>query len=109
MVTPITATLNSSASGTARQFFYWISMLVVTLIAAITVLEAFGVYYFPHRSWSEGINPKVIQIRSGALYRRSFSVKPSDLRLQLGAGVQPMFVEVWADIRPADARAKLFL
>jgi hypothetical protein len=49
MVTSITATLNASASGTARQLFYWISMLVVTLIAAITVMEAFGVYVFPSR------------------------------------------------------------
>ena len=46
-------------------------MLVVTLIAALTVLEAFGVYYFPHRSWSEGINPRVIQTRGGALYSDS--------------------------------------
>jgi hypothetical protein len=35
-------------------------MLVVTLIAAITVMEAFGVYFFPHGSWSEGINPKAL-------------------------------------------------
>ena len=109
MVTPITATLNSSASATARQLFYWISMLVVMLIAAITLMEAVGVYYFPHRSWSEGINPRVIQTRGGALYHRYISVKPSDLRLQLPAGVQPTFMGVLADIRPADARGKLFL
>jgi len=109
MVTPITATLNSSASGTARQFFYWISMLVVTLIAALTVMEAFGVYYFPHRSWSEGINPRVIRIRGGALYYEYISVKPSDLGLQLPAGVQPTFMGVLAEIRPTDARGKLFL
>src|SRR5215831_7215242 len=109
MVTPITATLNPSARGTARQLFYWISMLVVTLIATITVMEGFGVYFFPHRSWSEGINPKVIQIRGGALYYRYVSVKPSDLRLQLPAGVQPTFMGVLAEIKPADARGKLFL
>lgn len=108
MVTPVTATLNSSASGTARQLFYWISMLVVTLIAVLTVMEAFGVYFFPHRSWSEGINPKVIQIRSGALYRY-ISVTPSDLRLPLPAGVRPTFLGVLADMRPADARGRLFL
>ena len=109
MVTPITATLNSSASATARQLFYWISMLVVTLIAAITLMEAFGVYYFPHRSWSEGINPRVIQTRGGPLYHRYIAVRPSDLRRELPAGVQPTFVGVAAAIRPADARAKLFL
>ena len=109
MVTPITATLNSAASGTARQLFYWISLLVVTLIAALTVMEAFGIYYFPHRSWSEGNNAKVIQIRGGALYHRYISVKPSDLRLQFPVGVQPTFMGVLAEIRPTDARGKLFL
>jgi len=109
MFTPITATLNASASGTARHLFYCISMLVVMLIAALTVLEAFGVYFFPHRSWSEGINPKVIQTRAGALYYRYIGVKPSDLRRELPAGVQPTFMGVLAAIRPADARAKLFL
>ncbi len=109
MFTPITTTMNASASRTARHLFYGISMLVVTLIAALTVLEAFGVYYFPHRSWSEGINPKVIQIRGGALYYRYISVKPSDLQLQLPAGVQPTFMGVLAAIRPTDARGKFFL
>jgi len=109
MFTPITATLNPSASRTAHRLFYWISMLVVTLIAAVTVLEAFGVYYFPHRSWSEGIDAKVIQIRGGASYYKYISIKPSDLRLQLPAGVQPTFMGVLAEIRPTDARAKLFL
>src|SRR5215813_7839338 len=109
MVTHITATLNSAASGTARQLFYWISLLLVALIAAITVMEAIGVYFFPHRSWSEGINPKVIQIRGVALYYRYISVKPSDLRLQLPAGVQPTFMGVLAEIKPADPRGKLFL
>jgi hypothetical protein len=109
MFTPITATLNSTATGTARQLFYWISMLVVTLIATLTVMEAFGVYIFPHRSWSEGINPKVIQIRGVALYHEYLIVKPSDLRLQLPAGVQPTFMGVAAEIKPTDARGKLFL
>src|SRR5215813_12808299 len=109
MVTHITATLNSAASGTARQLFYWISLLLVALIAAITVMEAIGVYYFPHRSWSEGINPKVIQIRGGALYYRYINVTPSDLRLELPAEVRPTFLGVLADIRPTDARGKLFL
>jgi len=112
MFTPMTVTLNPPASGTARQLFYWFSTLVLTLIAALTVLEAFGVYFFPHRSWSEGINPKVIQIRGGALYYRYIGVKPSDLQLQLPEGVRPTFVGVLADIgghRPTDTRGKLFL
>jgi hypothetical protein len=112
MFTPITATLNPSASGTARQLFYWISTLAVALIAALTLLETFGVYFFPHRSWSEGINPKVIQFRGGASYYRYIEVKPSDLRLQLPAGVQPTFMGVLADIgghRPIDARGQFFL
>jgi hypothetical protein len=109
MFTTMTATLNASASGTSRRLFYWFSTLVVTLIATVTVLEAFGVYFFPHRSWSEGINPKVIQIRGGALYYRYITVEPSDLRLQLPSGVQPTFLGVLADIRRLDARGKLFL
>ena len=79
MVTSTSATQNASASRTARQLFYWISMLVVMLIAAITVMEAFGVYFFPHRSWSEGIDAKVIQGRGGAVYYRYISVKPSEV------------------------------
>ncbi len=109
MVTPIKARLNSPARGAARQLFYWISALAVTLIAALTVMEAFGVYIFPHHSWSEGINPKVIQIRGTALYYRYVSVKPSDLRLQLPAGVQPTFMGVLAEIKPTGARGELFL
>ena len=109
MFTTITATLNPSASRTARELFYWISLLVVVLIAAVTVMEAFGVYYFPHRSWSEGINARVIQIRGGALYHEYIAVKPTDLRLQLPAGVQPTFMGIAAPIRPTDARGTLFL
>jgi len=109
MVTPVSATLNSPASGTARRLFYWISMLVVALIAAVTVMEAFGVYFFPHRSWSEGINPRVIQTRGGALYHRYIGVTPSDLRRELPAGVQPTFMGIAATIEPTDARGKLFL
>ena len=111
MFTTITATLNPAASGTARRLFYWISLLIVVLIAALTVLEAFGVYYFPHRSWSEGINPRVIQTRGGALFYEYIEVRPSELQLQrpLPAGAQPTFVGVAAAINPTDARGKLFL
>jgi hypothetical protein len=85
MVTQITAALNSAASGTARQLFYWISLLVVTLIAALTVMEAFGIYYFPHRSWSEGINSNVVQIRGGAstINTSASSLRTSDSSFRL--------------------------
>lgn len=109
MVTPIAATLNSTASGTARGLFYWLSLVVVLLIAAVTVLEAFGVYYLPHRSWSEGINPSVIQARGGALYYTPLDIQPSDLRFALPDEVRPMFLGVFADITRTDARGKLFL
>ena len=109
MFTPIAATLNPSASGIARHVFYWISTLVVISIATLTLLEAFGVYYFPHRSWSAGIDANVIQFRGGANYHKFISVTPSDLKLQLPVGVQPTFMGVLAAIRPADARAKFFL
>jgi len=109
MVTPIAATLNSTASGIGRQFFYWISMLVVALIAALTVMEAFGIYYFPHRSWSEGVNPNVVQIRGGAIYNQYISVNPSDLRFEFTADIHPMFLGVFADLTRIDAGGKLFL
>ena len=109
MFTAITARPNPSASGTTRHLFYWISMLVVLLIAALTVLEAFGVYFFPHHSWSEGNTAKVIQTRLGANFFEYIDVKPSDLRRQLPAGVEPIFLGVVAPIKPTDARGKLFL
>jgi hypothetical protein len=109
MFTSMTAALHPAASGTVRRLFYWISLLAVTLIAVFTLLEAFGVYFFPHRSWSEGINARVIQIRGGARYYRYISVTSSDLRLQVPAGLQPTFMGVLAEIRPTDARGKLFL
>jgi hypothetical protein len=89
--------------------FYWISTLVVTLIAAITVMEAFGVYYFPHRSWAEGNNSSVIQTRERAVYFTYLFVKPSDLKFELPAQVQPTFLGVVADITRTDARGKVFL
>src|SRR5215831_5246677 len=109
MFTTVTATLSASASGTARQLFYWISTLIAVLIAVLTVLEAFGFYWFPHRSWSEGINPRVIQANLGAVYYEYIDVKASDLRRQLPAGVQPTFMGVLAPIKATDARGKLFL
>jgi hypothetical protein len=109
MFTAITATLSPPASGTARSLFYWISLLALALIAALTVLEAFGFYWYPHRSWSEGINPKVIQTNLGAVYYEYIEVKPSDLRRQLPAGVQPTFMGVFAPIKQPDSHGKLFL
>jgi hypothetical protein len=109
MFTAITATLNPSASGTARSLFYWISLLVVALIATLTVLEAFGFYWLPHRSWSEGINPKVIQTNLGAVFYEYIEIKPSDLRRQIPSEVQPTFMGVFAPIKQPDARGKLFL
>ena len=109
MVTPIAVKLNSTASGRPRRLFYWLSMVVVLLIAAVTVMEAFGVYYFPHRSWSEGINPSVIQTRGGAVYYTYLFIAPSDLRFELPDEVRPMFLGVLADIKRTDARGKFFL
>ncbi len=109
MVTPIAATLHSTVSGTARRLFYWLSMVVVLLIAALTVMEAFGIYYFPHRSWSEGINPSVIQTNAGAVYYTYLRITPPDLRFALPDEVRPMFLGVFADITQTDARGKLFL
>jgi hypothetical protein len=109
MFTSVTVTLNPPSSGTYRQLFYWISLLVVALIAALTVLEAFGFYWFPRRSWSEGINPRVIQTNLGAVYYEYIDVKASDLRRQLPAGVQPTFMGVLAAIKATDARGNLFL
>src|SRR5262249_40086679 len=86
-----------------------ISTILVVLIAAVTVLEAFGIYYFPHHSWSEGISPKVIQTRSGALYHEYVTVRPSDLQRRLPPGAQPTFLGVAAPINATDARGKLFL
>src|SRR5947207_15789532 len=109
MFTPITATMNASASGATRRLFYWMSTLIVILIAALTVLEAFGVYFYPHHSWSEGINSRVILTRDAVNYHTYISVKPSDIRLQFPAGVQPTFMGVLAPVNATDARGKLFL
>src|SRR6516162_7413255 len=103
MFTAITATLSPPASGTARSLFYWISLLALALIAALTVLEAFGFYWYPHRSWSEGINPKVIQTNLGAVYYAYIEVKPSDLRRQLPAWRPATFMGVFRPIKQPDS------
>src|SRR5262249_41354287 len=59
--------------------------------------------------WSEGISPKVIQTRGGALYHEYIAVKSSDLQRQLPTGVQPTFLGVAAAIQPTDTRGQVFL
>jgi hypothetical protein len=95
--------------GTLRQWFYWISLLVVLAIAAQTTLEALDVHYFPRRSWSEGISPKVIQTLNTKVYFEFISVRPSDLQLKLPDGVQPVFLGVTAIVRPTNTAARLLL
>jgi hypothetical protein len=100
---------NPVSGGTLRQWFYWISLLVVLAIAAQTVLEALDVHYFPRRSWSEGISPKVIQTLNSKVYFEFIVVRPSDLQLMLPPGVQPVFLGVSALVRPTNTAAKLLL
>jgi len=109
MFTSMTTTAAASVGGTARHLAYWLSTLAVIAIAALTVLEAFGVYYFPHHSWSEGISPKVILSRQTVLYHEYISVIASDVRTELPDGVQPTFLGVAAPVHATDARGKLFL
>jgi hypothetical protein len=95
--------------GTLRQWFYWVSLLVVVLIAAQTVLEAVDIHYFPRRSWSEGISPKVIQTLNSKVYFEFIAARPSDLQLKLPPGVQPVFLGVAAPVRPTNTVSKLLL
>ena len=105
-----TSTILAPASnGTLRRLFYWISFLVVIAIAVQTALEAFDVHWFPRRSWSEGNNAKVIQAADTKVYYKYIDVRPSDLRLQLPPGVQPIFLGVMADVHPSNTAAKLLL
>jgi hypothetical protein len=100
---------NTAPDGTLRQWFYWISLLIVMVIAAQTVLEALDVHYFPRRSWSEGISPKVIQTQNTKIYFEFISVRRSDLQLKLPDGVQPVFLGITAIVRPTNTAAKLLL
>jgi hypothetical protein len=103
-------TLKKTApGGTLRQWFYWISLLIVLAIAAQTVLEALDIHYFPRRSWSEGISPKVIQTLNSKIYFEFMAVRSSDLQLKLPDGVQPVFLGVTALVRPTNTAAKLLL
>ena len=99
----------SIPGGTLRQWFYWISLLVVLAIAAQTTLEALDVHYFPRRSWSEGISPKVVQTRNTKIYFEFIVAGPSDLQLKLPDGVQPVFLGVTSIVRPTNTAAKLLL
>jgi hypothetical protein len=100
---------NTAPDGTLRQWFYWISLLIVMVIAAQTVLEALDVHYFPRRSWSEGISPKVIQTQNTKIYFEFISVRRSDLQLKLPDGVQPVFLGITAIVRPTNTAGKLLL
>jgi len=100
---------NPAAGGSARLLFYWISLLVVVAIAAQTTMEALDVHYFPRRSWSEGISPKVIQTGNSKVYFEFIAARPSDLQLKLPDGVQPVFLGVTAIVRPTNTAAKLLL
>src|SRR5580765_5606935 len=91
-----------ATGGTLRQWFYWISLLVVLAIAAQTALEALDVHLFPRRSWSEGISPKVIQTGNTKIYFEFIAARPSDLQLKLPDGVQPVFLGVTAIVRPTN-------
>src|SRR4249920_4007505 len=89
-------------NDTLRQLFYWISLLIVVSIAAQTTLEALDIHYFPRRSWSEGISPKVIQTLNSKIYFEFMAVRSSDLQLKLPDGVQPAFLGVAAIVRPTN-------
>jgi len=100
---------NPATGGSARLLFYWISLLVVVAIAAQTTLEALDIHYFPRRSWSEGISPKVIQTGTSKVYFEFIVARPSDLQLKLPDGVQPVFLGLTAIVRPTNTVAKLLL
>ena len=97
------------SNGFAHRLLYWITLLVVVLIIGQIVLDAFGVQFFPRRSWSEGISAKVVQVRDRALYFEFIDMKVSDIKTTLPPGVEPHFLGVTAVINPSDVRAKLFL
>src|SRR3954463_15054026 len=100
---------NLASGGTLRRWFYWISLLAVLAIAAQTTLEALDIHYFPRRSWSEGISPKVIQTINSKIYFEFITVRSSDLQLKLPDGVQPVFLGITAIVRPTNTAAKLLL
>ena len=98
--------MTSSSTQTTRRVFYWISLAILILTAAQTVLDALDVRHLPRRSWSEGINPKVIQVPGSTLYFEYISVKKEDIRISLPDGVQPFFLGLAAVVNPKNAAAK---
>jgi hypothetical protein len=68
-----------------------------------------SIHYFPRRSWSEGISPKVIQTLNSKVYFEFIAARPSDLQLKLPDGVQPAFLGVAAIVRPTTTVSKLLL
>jgi hypothetical protein len=104
--------LSAPFNGTAKRLFYWLSMLVVLLIAGQTVLDAFGVQVIPHRAWAQGISPTVIQIPGGqAIYYQYILVDAAaaNLKFELPAGAQSSFLGVSAVIQPSDRKAEILL
>jgi hypothetical protein len=99
----------SNDTGNLRRWFYWISLLAVLAIAAQTTLEALDIHYFPRRSWSEGISPKVIQTLNSKIYFEFITIRSSDLQLKLPDGVQPVFLGITAIVHPTNTAAKLLL
>jgi len=94
---------------TARRLFYWLSLIVVVLIAVQTLLDGLGVTLIPRRSWSEGISPKVIQVPGRAIYYEYISVKREDLKIQLPDGVQTSFLGLAAVVTPTTTASKALL
>jgi hypothetical protein len=100
---------NDTLKNPLRQWFYWLSLLLVLAIAAQTTLDALDIHYFPRRSWSEGISPKVIQTLNSKIYFEFITVRSSDLQLKLPDGVQPVFLGITALVRPTNKVSKLLL
>ena len=101
--------MTTSTATAARRVFYWLSLIVVILISAQTVLDALGVTLIPRRSWSEGISPKVIQVPGRTIYYEYIALKRENLRIQLPDGVQTSFLGLAAVVNPTTAAAKALL
>src|SRR5262245_30224360 len=92
-----TGALNQSLNGTARRLFYWLSMIVVLLIAMQTALDALNIRVLPHRAWAQGISPTVVQVPGGpAIYYKYVLVDAAaaNEKFNLPAGAQLSFLGV---------------
>jgi hypothetical protein len=101
--------MTTFTTTTARRIVYWLSLVVVILIATQTILDALGVTLIPRRSWSEGISPKVIQVPGQALYHEYIALKREDLKIELPEGVQTSFLGLAAIVHPTTPAAKALL